>query len=204
MFDSRIMKILEDHVSKRKNILIAGSMGSGKTTLLNTLAKLIPKNEVINIIQDLPEINLKNHPYVRRLTTRPKSREIDNEINQEKLVFETLRMKADRIIVGEVRDYMSAYQLLQALNTGHRGSFSTIHADSGYDALLRLEMLAMEYRSNLSDHIVKKIVARAIDTVVFLEYEKDRDMNIKNRKISELVSVDSELDERGDYKLEYL
>jgi pilus assembly protein CpaF len=179
-------------------------MGSGKTTLLNTLAKLIPEAEIINIIQDLPEIKLKKHPYVRMLTTRPKSREVDNEINQEKLVFETLRMKADRIIVGEVRDYMAAYQMLQALNTGHRGSFSTIHADSGYDALLRLETLAMEYRYNLSDHIVKKIVARAIDTVVYLEYEKDKNQNIKNRRISEFIGVDSGLDERGDYRLEYL
>jgi pilus assembly protein CpaF len=99
---------------------------------------------------------------------------------------------------------MAAYQMLQALNTGHRGSFSTIHADSGYDALLRLEMLAMEYRYNFSDHIVKKIVARAIDTVIFLEYEKDENQNIKSRRISEFICVGSELDERGDYRLEYL
>ena len=204
MFDGRMMDLLKDRVRNRRNILIAGSMGSGNTTLLNTLAKLIPETEIINIIQDLPEIKLKKHPYVRMLTTRPKSREIDNEISQDKLVFETLRMKADRIIVGEVRDYMASYQMLQALNTGHRGSFSTIHADSGYDALLRLETLAMEYRYNLSDRIVKKIVARAIDTVVFLEYEKDADQNIKNRKIREFIDVGNRLDERGEYRLEYL
>lgn len=138
MFNKKDYDILKDLVDKKKNILIAGSMGSGKTTLLNTLVKLIPKNEFINIIQDVPEIKLKEHPFVRMLCTRTKSRESDNEINQDRLVFETLRMKADRIIVGEVRDSMAAYQMLQALNTGHRGSFSTIHADSAFDAFLKL------------------------------------------------------------------
>jgi pilus assembly protein CpaF len=143
MFSTATMQLLKEFVHEKQNILIAGSMGSGKTTLLNTLAKLIDKNEIIILIQDTPEIKLKSHPYVRMLTTRPKAREIDNEINQEKLLFETLRLKADRIIVGEVRDSMAAYQMLQALNTGHRGSFGTIHADSAYDALLRIEIFAM-------------------------------------------------------------
>jgi len=204
MFDAQVLKLLKKIVLDKKNILISGSMGSGKTTLLNTLAKLIPKSEIINIIQDLPEIKLACHPYTRMLTTRPKSREADNEISQDRLVFETLRMKADRIIVGEVRDYMAAYQMLAALNTGHRGSFSTIHADSSYDALIRLEMLAMEYRSNLSNLVVKKIVARAVDIVIFLEIESDENLNIKSRKIKELVFVDSKLNERGDYKLTHL
>ena len=204
MFNNKIFNVLKGLIQDKKNILIAGSMGSGKTTLLNTLAKLIPKSEIINIIQDLPEIKLGSHPYVRMLTTRPKSRESDNEINQDRLVYETLRMKADRIIVGEVRDCMAAYQMLQALNTGHRGSFSTIHSDSAYDGLLRLEMLAMEYKSNLSSSVVKKIVSRAIDTVLFLECEKDENLNIKNRKISEIVLVDKNLNEAGDYKLSCL
>jgi len=204
MFNNGIFNVLKGLIQDKKNILIAGSMGSGKTTLLNTLAKLIPKSEIINIIQDLPEIKLGSHPYVRMLTTRPKSREADNEISQDRLVYETLRMKADRIIVGEVRDCMAAYQMLQALNTGHRGSFSTIHSDSAYDGLLRLEMLAMEYKSNLSNSVVKKIVSRAIDTVLFLECEKDENLNIKNRKISEIVLVDKNLNEAGDYKLSYL
>jgi len=204
MFDNVVYNILKSLIQDKKNILIAGSMGSGKTTLLNTLAKLIPKSEIINVIQDLPEIKLDSHPYVRMLTTRPKSRETDNEINQDRLVYETLRMKADRIILGEVRDCMAAYQMLQALNTGHRGSFSTIHSDSAYDGLLRLEMLAMEYKSNLNNSVVKKIVSRAIDTVLFLECEKDENLNIKKRKISEIVIVDKNLNEAGDYKLSCL
>lgn len=204
MFEVNTLNMLREFVAGSKNIIIAGSMGSGKTTLLNSLARLIPANEIISLIQDLPEIRLSRHRYLRMLTTRPKTREVDFEINQEKLLFETLRMKADRIIVGEVRDYMAAYQMLQALNTGHRGSFSTIHADSSYDALLRIEMLAMEYRPNLSSSIVKKIVSRAIDIVIFLEPEKDVQMNIRNRKIKEIMAVGAELNDRGDYSLKRL
>ncbi len=204
MFDAKRMECLKKIVHLKKNVIIAGAMGSGKTTLLNTLAKLIPKNEFINVIQDVPEIKLKEHPYVRMLTTRTKAREIDNEISQDRLVFETLRMKADRIILGEVRDAMAAYQMLQALNTGHRGSISTIHADSAYDALLRLEMLATEFKPNLDHHVIKKLISRAIDVVIFLEIVKDRDSNISNRKISEIACMDNYLDERGDYKLTHL
>ena len=204
MFDKKDYDILKDLVDKKKNILIAGSMGSGKTTLLNTLAKLIPKNEFINIIQDVPEIKLKEHPFVRMLCTRTKSRESDNEINQDRLVLETLRMKADRIMVGEVRNSMAAYQMLQALNTGHRGSFSTIHADSAFDAFLKLETLAMEYKTNISNYVVKKMISRAIDVILFLDYEKDEDFNICNRRLKEILLVDNNLSKRGDYKLEYL
>ncbi|MDD3819142.1 MAG: ATPase, T2SS/T4P/T4SS family [Actinomycetota bacterium] len=204
MFDRKYYDILKESVDNKKNILIAGSMGSGKTTLLNTLAKLIPKNEFINIIQDVPEIKLKEHPYVRMLYTRIKSREYDNEINQSRLIFETLRMKADRIIVGEVRDSMSAYQMLQALNTGHRGSFTTIHADSALDAFLRLETLVMEYKVNINNHVAKKMISRAIDVILFLDCEKDENLNICNRSLKEFLLVDSNLSKRGDYKLEYL
>ena len=86
-------------IADQKNILIVGAMGSGKTTLLNTMANLIPENEFISIIQDVPEIRLEGHPYVRLLGTRSKSREVDNEITQDKLLFETLRMKADTVIL---------------------------------------------------------------------------------------------------------
>jgi pilus assembly protein CpaF len=204
MFDPGILDLLKDFVAKKKNIIISGSMGSGKTTLLSSLARLIPENEIISLIQDLPEIKLAGHRYLRMLTTRPKTRETDFEINQERLLFETLRMKADRIIVGEVRDSTAAYQMLQALNTGHRGSFSTIHADSAYDALLRIEMLAMEHGPNLSSGIVKKIVSRAIDIVIFLEPQKDGDNNIAARKIKEIIEVGQTLDSRGDYSLSQL
>ena len=99
---------------------------------------------------------------------------------------------------------MAAYQMLQALNTGHRGSFSTIHADSACDALLRLETLAMEYKPNITDQVIKRIISRAIDVVLFIECEEDENFNITNRKLKEILLVGSKLNERGDYKLEYL
>jgi len=204
MFSEENYNILKDLVDNKRNILIAGSMGSGKTTLLSTLAKLIPKSEFINIIQDVPEIKLKEHPFVRMLCTRTKSREYDNEINQDKLIFETLRMKADRIIVGEVRDSMAAYQMLQALNTGHRGSFTTIHADSAFDALLRLETLVMEYKANMSNFVAKRMISRAIDAILFLDYEKDKNSSMSNRKLEEILLVDKNLNGKRDYKLNYL
>ncbi|MCE5329301.1 Flp pilus assembly complex ATPase component TadA [bacterium] len=204
MFDEKIYLTIIELINSKKNIIISGAMGSGKTTLLNTMAKLIPRNEFINIIQDTPEIRLKEHPYVRLLTTRPRSREIDNEISQDKLLFETLRMKADRIIIGEVRDSMAAYQMLQALNTGHNGSFSTIHADSSLDALLRLETLALEYKPNLNSRVIKKIISRSIDTIIFLENEMDANSNIVKRRIKEIALLEKDLNERGDFKLIYL
>jgi pilus assembly protein CpaF len=204
MFDQEEMNLLIKFISDQKNILIAGAMGSGKTTLLNTMAKLLPVNEFISIIQDVPEIRLKGHPYVRLLGTRSKSREVDNEITQDKLLFETLRMKADRIVLGEVRNSMAAYQMLQALNTGHKGSFGTIHADSAYDAMLRLETLAMEYKENISNHVIKRMISRAIDVVLYLEFEKDTNFNICNRKLIEKVLVHDELNKEGEYILKYL
>jgi len=204
MFEQKEMDLLNKFVAEQKNILIVGAMGSGKTTLLNTMAKLIPENEFISIIQDVPEIRLEGHPYVRLLGTRSKSREVDNEITQDKLLFETLRMKADRIILGEVRDSMAAYQMLQALNTGHKGSFGTIHADSAYDALLRLETLAMEYKENISNHVIKRMISRAVDVILYLEFEKDKDFNICNRKLIEKVLIHDELNKEGEYRLEYL
>jgi pilus assembly protein CpaF len=179
-------------------------MGSGKTTLLNTLAKMIPKNEFISIIQDVPEIRLREHPYVRQLCTRPKSREIDNEITHGKLLFETLRMKADRIILGEVRNAMGAYHMLQALNTGHKGSFGTIHADSALDSLLRLETLTMEYKENIGNQVAKRMISRAIDIVIYLDLIKDSDFNISSRRLKEIVMINDELDSKGGYRLEHL
>ena len=204
MFDQKEMDLLIKFVADQKNILIVGAMGSGKTTLLNTMANLIPENEFISIIQDVPEIRLESHPYVRLLGTRSKSREVDNEITQDKLLFETLRMKADRIILGEVRDSMAAYQMLQALNTGHKGSFGTIHADSAYDALLRLETLAMEYKENISNHVIRRMISRAVDVILYLEFEKDKDFNICNRKLIEKVLIHDELNREGEYRLEYV
>jgi len=203
MFDGKAKNLLKYFVENKQNIIIAGGMGTGKTTLLNTLIKLIPSDEFINIIQDTPEIKPLNHHYARLLTTRIKSREIDYEINQERLLFETLRMKADRIIIGEIRENISAYQLLQALNTGHKGSFSTIHADSGFDALTRLETLSMEYRQNLDNMMIKRIIARAINVIIYLENQLNGEPDYIKRKIKEIITVDKNLTKEGEYQLTY-
>ena len=99
---------------------------------------------------------------------------------------------------------MAAYQMLQALNTGHNGSFSTIHADSSLDALLRLETLAIEYKPNLDSKVIKKIISRAIDIIIFLENILDEDSNILKRTIKEIALLDKELSESGDFKLKFL
>lgn len=204
MFDKKAEELLKSLIENKNNILIAGGMGTGKTTLLNTLVKLIPSDEFLNIIQDTPEIKPLSHPYARMLTTRIKSREIDYEINQERLLFETLRMKADRIIIGEIRESIAAYQLLQALNTGHKGSFSTIHADSAFDALTRLETLAMEYKQNIYSTMVKRIIARAINVIIYLENEINEKTKKLTRKVKEILIINKELNKEGEYKLAYL
>ena len=94
--------------------------------------------------------------------------------------------------------------MLQALNTGHKGSFGTIHADSAYDALLRLETLAMEYKENISNHVIKRMISRAVDVILYLEFEKDKDFNICNRKLIEKVLIHDELNREGEYRLEHL
>jgi pilus assembly protein CpaF len=113
-------------------------------------------------------------------------------------------MKADRIILGEVRNSMAAYQMLQALNTGHKGSFGTIHADSAHDSLLRLETLTMEYKENIGNQVAKRMISRAIDAILFLELIKDDDFNICSRRLKEIVIVDDQLNEQGGYRLKYL
>lgn len=190
-------------VEEKMNILVAGPMGSGKTVFINTLARLIGKNEKINIIQDVPEITLKNHKWVRILTTRAKSREVDNRVTQEELLIQSLRMRADRIILGEVRDPLASYQLLQVLNTGHKGSFSTIHADSARDAIYRLESLATEHRPNLNQLSIRNLISRVINLVIYLGMDTDEDNNVVRRKVMEMIRVKNKLN-GGDFLFEEL
>jgi pilus assembly protein CpaF len=156
--------LLTDCVAARASILVSGGTGSGKTTTLNALSGAIPEGERIVTIEDAAELRLRQ-AHVVRLESRPPSLEGRGEVTIRALVRNALRMRPDRIVVGEVRGG-EALDLLQALNTGHEGSLSTVHANSPRDALARLETLALMSDVGLPHAVVADQVARAIELVV--------------------------------------
>lgn len=156
--------IMEGAVRCRLNVIISGGTGSGKTTLLNCLSRFIPENERIVTIEDAAELQLKQD-HVVRLETRPANIEGTGEITQRELVKNCLRMRPDRIIVGEVRS-SEALDMLQAMNTGHDGSLTTIHANSPRDCLMRLETMVSMAGLNISDVSMKRYVASAVDLII--------------------------------------
>ncbi len=159
-----IAKVLEGIVRGRLNIIVSGGTGSGKTTLLNVLSRFIPENERIVTIEDAAELQLKQD-HVVRLETRPANIEGKGEVTQRDLVKMCLRMRPDRIIVGEVRSH-EALDMLQAMNTGHDGSLTTIHANTPRDALMRLETMVAMAGLNISDRSLKRYIASAVDVIV--------------------------------------
>jgi pilus assembly protein CpaF len=163
--------LLERCVAARASILISGGTGSGKTTTLNALSGAIPPGERIVTIEDAAELRLRQ-PHVVRLEARPPSLEGRGEVTIRALVANALRMRPDRIVVGEVRGG-EALDLLQALNTGHDGSLSTVHANSPEDALRRLETLALMAGLGLPHAAVREQVAGAVDVVVHQARRRD-------------------------------
>lgn len=163
-FDDRMLELLRDAVVGRCSILVSGGTGSGKTTLLNVMSRWIPPGERLITIEDAAELSL-DHPHVVRLETRPPNLEGAGEIRARDLVRNALRMRPDRIIVGEVRGD-EAVDMLQAMNTGHEGSMTTVHANGPRDALIRLEMLVAlgEYRGG--ELTLRRTVASAIGMIV--------------------------------------
>ncbi|WP_282103418.1 CpaF family protein [Halomonas getboli] len=159
-----LMAMLQDAVSDRRNILISGATGSGKTTLLNILSRDIPHHERVVTIEDAAELQLGNS-HVVRLETRPPNSEGEGEITARQLVRNALRMRPDRVILGESRGD-EALDMLQAMNTGHLGSMSTVHANSARDALVRLQMMVRLAGFEGSDGLVNQIIATALDLVV--------------------------------------
>ena len=159
-----VVALLEELVDRGANIIVSGSTGAGKTTLLNALAgRVSPRNRVITI-EDAAELRLE-HPHVVRLEARPESREGGGEVTIRDLVRNALRMRPDRMVVGEVRG-PEALDLLHALNTGHAGCLSTLHANGPVDALRRLTALAAAADERLGVAAVRDHVASAIDAVV--------------------------------------
>ena len=166
----------------RCNVIISGGTGSGKTTLLNCLTNYIDRDERVITCEDTAELQLQQ-PHVVRLETRPPNIEGEGEITMRDLVKNCLRMRPERIIVGEVRG-PEVFDLLQAMNTGHGGTLSTIHARSAWDALNRLSDLALSARPNLNHSFVRSETAEAIDFVLYCERD-----HTGRRRVRELITV---------------
>jgi pilus assembly protein CpaF len=159
-----MLELLQGCVKARLNILISGGTGAGKTTFLNVLSSYISNRERIVTIEDAAELQL-HQEHVVRLETRPPNIEGKGAVQQRQLVINSLRMRPDRIIVGEVRGE-EALDMLQAMNTGHDGSLATIHANSPRDALARLETMVAMASLNIPDNAIRRQIASAVDVVV--------------------------------------
>ena len=181
-----MLDLLEGCVRARLNILISGGTGAGKTTLLNVLSSFISTRERILTIEDAAELQLHQN-HVVRLETRPPNIEGKGAIRQRQLVINALRMRPDRIIVGEVRGE-EALDMLQAMNTGHDGSLTTIHANSPRDALIRLETMVAMSNLNLPDSAVRQQIASALDAVVQVSRMSDGSRKITH--VSEITGME--------------
>ena len=162
-----LLAMLREAVRQRRNLVISGGTGSGKTTILNALSSFIEPGERVITIEDAAELSLRQ-PHVVRLESRPAGIEGSGEVTIRDLVRNALRMRPDRIVIGEVRGG-EAMDLLVALNTGHRGALSTVHANGAEDALRRIETLAMMAGLGVPHDVVREQLGRALDLVLHLE-----------------------------------
>lgn len=183
-----IAMLFEMCVKARLNIIISGGTGAGKTTLLNALSAYIPVDERIVTIEDSAELQLQQ-PHVVRLETRPQNIEGKGEVTQRDLVRNALRMRPDRIVVGEVRGG-EAIDMLQAMNTGHDGSLTTIHANTPRDTMARLETMIQMTGMRLSDRAMRQQIASAVDLVIQVARLTDGTRRITS--ISEITGMEGE------------
>jgi pilus assembly protein CpaF len=183
-----IADMLEMCVNARLNVLISGGTGAGKTTLLNALSAYIPEAQRIVTIEDSAELQLQQ-PHVVRLETRPPNIEGRGEVTQRDLVRNALRMRPDRIVIGEVRGG-EAIDMLQAMNTGHDGSLTTIHANTPRDALARLETMIQMTGMRLSERAMRQQVASAVDIV--LQVARLSDGSRRVTSISEITGMEGD------------
>ncbi|MDP3852251.1 CpaF family protein [Phenylobacterium sp.] len=182
-------EVLQAIVKARRNVLISGGTGSGKTTLLNALSAFIDDYERIVTIEDSAELQLQQ-PHVGRLETRPANIEGKGEVAQRDLVRNALRMRPDRIIVGEVRAG-EAFDMLQAMNTGHDGSMTTVHANSPRDSLSRLEQMIGMAGLEISPRSIRQQIASAINVVVQVERMDDGGRRVVS--ITEIVGMEEDV-----------
>lgn len=184
-----MLELLKCCVKARLNIIISGGTGAGKTTFLNMLSGFISVNERIVTIEDAAELQLRQ-PHVARLETRPANIEGKGAILQRHLLINSLRMRPDRIVVGEVRGE-EALDMLQAMNTGHDGSLTTVHANSPRDAISRLEVMVSMSNANLSVRSIRQQVASAVD--LFVQISRMSDGSRRVTYITECVGMEGEL-----------
>ena len=190
-----ILKVIEAAVEGRINLMISGGTGAGKTTFLNNVSRYIPAYERLVTIEDSAELLLQRK-HVVKLETRPKSPEGTSEVTQRDLVRNALRMRPDRIILGEVRGG-EALDMLQAMNTGHEGSLTTIHANDTRDALSRLEVMVSMAGFDLPVPVVRRYISSAITMVIHLARLKGGVRRVM--RVSEIMSLES-----GDYTIQDL
>jgi len=184
--DERIAEFLGRCVTFRRNILISGGAGSGKTTLLNALSAFIPRTERIITIEDPVELSLQQR-HVVRMEARPPDMQGQHAITQRDLLRNALRMRPDRIIIGEIRG-AEAFEMLQAMNTGHEGSLSTVHANSTRDALARVENMVLMSGVDLPVHAIREQIASALDLVVQLQRFPDGSRRVV--RVSEVTGME--------------
>jgi pilus assembly protein CpaF len=184
-----MMQLLQACVHARLNIVISGGTGAGKTTLLNVLSTYISEEERIVTIEDAAELRLRQE-HVARMETRPPNIEGTGAIRIRELVINALRMRPDRIIVGEVRGE-EAIDMLQAMNTGHDGSLTTIHANSPRDAVGRLEVMVGMANANMSVRSIRQQISSAVDLVVQIARLSDGSRRVT--ALTECVGMEGEL-----------
>ena len=186
---AEMMQILAAAVKAKISILISGGTGAGKTTFMNILSSFIPETERIVTIEDAAELQLK-HEDVVRLETRPPNVEGLGAVRQRQLLINSLRMRPDRIIIGEVRGD-EAFDMLQAMNTGHEGSMTTIHANTSRDALSRLESMVAMASVNMPEKSVRQQIASAISVIVQVSRMSDGTRKVVN--ISEITGLEESI-----------
>jgi len=184
-----MLTTLQAAVKARISILISGGTGAGKTTFLNMLSKYIPESERLVTIEDAAELQLQQENVVR-LETRPPNVEGNGAVRQRQLLINSLRMRPDRIIIGEVRGE-EAFDMLQAMNTGHEGSMTTIHANTCRDALARLESMVAMANFNLHDRSVRQQMVSAIGIVVQISRMSDGSRRVTN--IAEITGMEGDM-----------
>jgi pilus assembly protein CpaF len=184
-----MLELLSAMVKGRLNILVSGGTGAGKTTLLNVLSGYIPNSDRIVTIEDAAELQLKQE-HVVRLETRPPNVEGKGAVRQRQLVINSLRMRPDRIVVGEVRGE-EAFDMLQAMNTGHEGSLTTVHANSPRDAMARIENMVSMANLNIPERAVRSQIASAVSAVVQIARLSDGTRKVIT--ISEITGMDDDI-----------